>query len=483
MSLYPVIRGVTLILNNIIRLLKGRKMKNTKIFKLNKNLNIEAYNGSELIIDEIWRDNYYDKDFKIDAGMTVVDIGANQGIFALYAACKGAFVYCFEPSIDNYKILVKNVSNSGLGHLIKTFNYAVSDKDGEIELFIPETEHFVTSGGITIKRKIVSDIAKKSRLSLSTEYVKSRSMISILKEIKHSEIDLMKIDCEGAELDIFAGLKKTNISAVKNIVMETHDAYNERSLYHQLIDCGFSIANYDKIGGYYKIGYLFAVNRILEHQQSPAAKLSGESHFLNMDSILFDASESFSVVSHDSQLKYRWWMNGVLLTGVRGEVVKGKDIASDLIVPGINTVTLEVESDGLKDKENKKFLYLSNNHFDLAVDYILPSENYEFELKQCANARLSIPSKLIPQHWRFKCIYIRVRYAVLSDSDSYSCRLTVHSITTLLDKYETVLEVENIDQNIDIIIDLKSQQNNSILITWSTEKSMMRKYEGDTKYL
>ena len=38
------------------------------------------------MINEIWYNKMYERDFVINPGMKIIDIGANQGFFSLYAA-------------------------------------------------------------------------------------------------------------------------------------------------------------------------------------------------------------------------------------------------------------------------------------------------------------------------------------------------------------------------------------------------------------
>lgn len=55
-------------------------------------------NTTEELIYEIWEEKCYAKHYTLKRGDTVLDIGANQGIFSLYAAYHGAEVHAFEPN-------------------------------------------------------------------------------------------------------------------------------------------------------------------------------------------------------------------------------------------------------------------------------------------------------------------------------------------------------------------------------------------------
>ncbi len=53
--------------------------------------------------------------FCISAGQTLVDVGANVGMYSLCAArFRGVKVYAFEPESQNYAILNQNIHRNGL---------------------------------------------------------------------------------------------------------------------------------------------------------------------------------------------------------------------------------------------------------------------------------------------------------------------------------------------------------------------------------
>jgi FkbM family methyltransferase len=55
------------------------------------------------------------------------DIGANMGLYTIYAASRGCTVLAFEPSAANYYVLNASVSGSGLGDKVSAFCIALSD--------------------------------------------------------------------------------------------------------------------------------------------------------------------------------------------------------------------------------------------------------------------------------------------------------------------------------------------------------------------
>lgn len=68
------------------------------------------------------------------------DIGANVGVYSLYAAKRGHKVVAFEPAAMNYFVLAKNVELNGLDNQIVFLNVALHDKSGLDILHMPHTQ-------------------------------------------------------------------------------------------------------------------------------------------------------------------------------------------------------------------------------------------------------------------------------------------------------------------------------------------------------
>lgn len=80
-----------------------------------------------------------------------------------------------------------------------------------MELFTTSTDGFSTVSGMIPR----PDADKRIR-------VKMRSLGQFLQDNHIERVDLLKLDCEGAEYDILFGLQEEDFARIPRIAMETH---------------------------------------------------------------------------------------------------------------------------------------------------------------------------------------------------------------------------------------------------------------------
>lgn len=156
-----------------------------------------------LIRDGIWEE-YETELFHefVKPGMVVVDIGANIGYYTLIAARlagKDGKVYAFEPEPGNYDLLVKNINVNGYNN-VKPVNKALSDKKGQLKLFLDKTN-------LGAHSFIDSDNPQRKAGAIDVETITLDEFIE--NEIEGGRIDFIKLDAEGAEGLVLAGAEKT----------------------------------------------------------------------------------------------------------------------------------------------------------------------------------------------------------------------------------------------------------------------------------
>ena len=136
--------------------------------------------------------------FAIDPKI-VFDVGANVGQTALsYAELfEGATIYSFEPFISAFRLLEKNTA-----HLpnVQSFQVALGNCDQSIEVKIHDETHSDLNS--------LKPVNENRSAVACSERVKVLTLDSFCAEEGIEEIDLLKIDTEGYELEVLRGAEK-----------------------------------------------------------------------------------------------------------------------------------------------------------------------------------------------------------------------------------------------------------------------------------
>jgi len=183
---------------------------------------IHADTNEVRMINEIWNVAVYDKLLdRIHDGSTVVDIGANIGIFTIKAAraAKNVKVFSYEPFPESFESLTKNIHLNGLETTVKATNAAVAGKHGELTLFFRAHD----PGGVSLH-----EYGDKSELS--SLKVPSFTLEEVFRANKIEVCDYLKMDCEGAEEQIVMQTPKELFERIKSITLEWHGPLNTMSV-------------------------------------------------------------------------------------------------------------------------------------------------------------------------------------------------------------------------------------------------------------
>ena len=194
-------------------------------------LNITLRNGQVLaattrndlatIVGVFFRQDYG----RVPSGSVVVDVGANVGFFTLWALCCGAKqVLAVEPDDANFSRLLKAVgSHEG----VDARRVAVADSPGRRALALHES----TSNSLVIE--LYPDAPRR--------VVECVTLDSVLTSL--DEIDLLKIDIEGAEYEALFASALTAVE-VKSVRLEYHvvsPTKTSESLVNFLISRGYRV--------------------------------------------------------------------------------------------------------------------------------------------------------------------------------------------------------------------------------------------------
>jgi FkbM family methyltransferase len=155
-------------------------------------------------------------------GMTVVDVGANHGLFSLEAAHfvgRSGRIHAFEPAPRTRAVLESNLKVNDLDDRIRLFPSAVGAEPGTARLRI----HHERSGLNTLAAE---DIRWNRRRLPADEVVEVPVTTLDLhaKALGLEAIDFLKIDVEGFELSVLKGARGLLARhAVRWIMVEVGD--------------------------------------------------------------------------------------------------------------------------------------------------------------------------------------------------------------------------------------------------------------------
>lgn len=182
----------------------------------------------EGIVGEVWSGLYFDHGIKVKEGDTVLDIGGHIGSFSVMCGNMGAKVYTFEPVTDNWIIASANVMASDSPRNIIVYCRAMTNDGRGIAVSGTGSIDGIENTG--------------SAYIYDSDNIKdlepSESIHNFLEE--HENIDVMKLDCEGAEYEILFDLSDKELSKIKSITMEWHGKRGEELARH-LASKGYSV--------------------------------------------------------------------------------------------------------------------------------------------------------------------------------------------------------------------------------------------------
>jgi FkbM family methyltransferase len=217
-----------------------------------------AYSSIE-IYTEIFKNNnhFLHPEFTGENANVVVDIGGNQGFYALKIStqnpqCK---VISCEPNPYVFEIMNKNVQANNLFNVLVN-NAAVASSKGFLELEIIKEVDGV--GGKKIERASRPWL-KESFIENIT--VESTTLEQLLKEHHISKVDILKIDVEGMEMEILSSCNDI-LPDISKIVVECHSEKLRRDIVGLLANNGLRLVYEEEVspGQLYKDLYFINKN-------------------------------------------------------------------------------------------------------------------------------------------------------------------------------------------------------------------------------
>jgi FkbM family methyltransferase len=162
------------------------------------------------IFHEVWDHERYTAGQigAVACGGTIVDIGAHIGLFSLFAARKlrAKRIVSVEPDYVNFELLSKNISTNRVRNA-SLVRAALAGESGVRRFFANSWN----TGGHSLYSR-----------TGSSQLVSTTSLADLFRTFGISECSLLKLDCEGAEMEILDSAPDELLRGVSAIALEYH---------------------------------------------------------------------------------------------------------------------------------------------------------------------------------------------------------------------------------------------------------------------
>lgn len=202
-------------------------------------------NKEDFVVMTKHEDDVLHQIFRPKEGDIVVDVGAHMGRYTLMAAKSiGQYgkVLAVEAHPYNYKLLCKNIKLNELLNTVTLNCAAFSEEISKLRLYLPDEQlgytmhHSLMSGYLASK---YHDAAEKRYIE-----VEAHTLDHLLEsaQIKHDQVNWIKIDVEGAEYEVLRGCSQILTSSKDiSLLVEVHGNETYRPLVELLQSYDFGI--------------------------------------------------------------------------------------------------------------------------------------------------------------------------------------------------------------------------------------------------
>ncbi|MDI2125062.1 FkbM family methyltransferase [Yinghuangia seranimata] len=166
----------------------------------------------------------YRLDRDIDTLGTIVDLGGNTGLAAAYltARYRPHTLLTVEPIAESRAVLERNAGLSGLEWRIDS--RAVSGEEGELDFVVSGFWDTCTAVPAVHELRRTRPYRLENVLARPPRTLPATTVDRLLRDHGIDHVDLLKVDVEGTEADVFAEPRPW-MDRVDRIVLEVHDKY------------------------------------------------------------------------------------------------------------------------------------------------------------------------------------------------------------------------------------------------------------------
>lgn len=176
------------------------------------------------IRERAWRERRKgEKEIKIIPDLLVncnraIDIGANVGVWSYWLSKHAKKVESFEPNPKIFNVL-KNIKIKN----VNTYNIALSNKSGSVDLLIPKGSKGFSNQGASL-----------SSIKVQGEHKSLSIQAKCLDEYNFLDVNFIKIDVEGHEHEVIEGAKETIKKCKPTMVIEMEEKHNKIPIEDQI---------------------------------------------------------------------------------------------------------------------------------------------------------------------------------------------------------------------------------------------------------
>jgi FkbM family methyltransferase len=201
------------------------------LFRGGGKLALSSYRDDIVTVFVVFCKQEYGTDF---AGKTVLDIGANIGVFALLACRQGCrSLVAVEPSPEAFAVLGQNLTENGFaGRAVAVHAAVCGESRGSVPFAVASSA--LNSLGDNLSGQRVTEVA-------------TTTLGALLDQHFDGQLDLLKMDCEGAEIEIVSQASDQDLRRIREIRMEFHGPDIEPTL-QRLHGLGFRTVFFERAG-------------------------------------------------------------------------------------------------------------------------------------------------------------------------------------------------------------------------------------------
>ncbi len=221
---------------------------------------VSCHQKHEVPIVNLEIQGYLSNGLRLKPGDTVFDVGAHVGLFTLAAYEqyeRNLNVYAFEPAQATFEVLRLNLGrydqkqqlkafSFGLSSISETVSFAYYPRAPSLSTAYPNEEAdlkivkeatlnnilYLDEAPLALRclrcvpsflRSLILHYPLKRTLCQETATCQMQTLSQVLHDQRIDRIDLLKVDAEKAELDIFRGIEAQDWPKIQQVVVDVHD--------------------------------------------------------------------------------------------------------------------------------------------------------------------------------------------------------------------------------------------------------------------